>query len=489
MALGLVAAGCDDGTVSAISITGKFDPGSLDFGDVPVNMTRTLTTTLKNTSAIKVTIDDVEVPRSFTLPGLKTSLVGHELAPGGEMELEVGFIAMTEGEATGDLVVTFGTTKVTLKLRGNAVKIDLPVLSIAPESLDFGEVEINTEQRRSATLTNMGTANGTIERVDSSNGEFRLEGAPVFDIPVGGSYQATIVFRPTSEGAKSGTMTFVPAGGYAPLTLNLSGSGKIPLGEILCSPTTLDFGRVERGQSNTRQVTCSARGGAARLISASLGGGDPYFSILNPPTTADLTDGQSVTIDVTYTPDGLPMPHGNEMRVSFAGGAGGGTALVTLTGEVIPPPPTATAISIVSRWNSNGTDVDLHLVRPNGTEFDTSDCYYANPSPDWGVQNDMSDNPYLDVDDVDGFGPETINLSQTANGQYRVMLHYFSDHFNGPTQATVEVYVAGVLQGTYNRNLDCDDIWTVGTVTWNGTTGTFAPSNMVRANTNRGACL
>jgi hypothetical protein len=225
------------------------------------------------------------------------------------------------------------------------------------------------------------------------------------------------------------------------------------------------------------------------LISAQIGYGDAYFTVLNPPNTMDLATDQSVTINVEYKPDGLPMPHFNELLVNFSGGMGMGTANVTLTGEVIPPPPTTTAISIILRWSTNGTDVDLHLLRPNGMEFDTSDCYYANPSPDWGVASDMSDNPYLDVDDVDGFGPETINLSQTANGQYRVLLHYYSDHFQGPTNATVEVYVAGNLVGTYNRNLNCDDIWTVGTVDWNGMNGTFSPSNNVRANSNRGVCL
>lgn len=484
---GLVA--CDDSGISALTVSGKFDPTLLDFGDVPVGMSRTMTASLHNTGTPIFTIDNVEVPRSFTLPGIKTSLMGKEIAPGDDMGLDVAFISMTEGEVTGDLVIDSGATKVTLKLRANGVQTRVPVLAIDPTSLDFGDVELNTEQARNAIITNTGNAVGTIMRVDVDSSDYRFDGPPAFDVPEGGQQQVRVVFKPTTEGPHAATMTFVPAG-FPPLTLTLNGKGVVPLGEILCSPTTLDFGRVERGMSATKQVTCSARGGAARLINAQVRGSDAqYFSLVNPPGTMDLQTDQSVTIDVEYTPDGLPATHGADLQVAFSGGAGMGTAHVTLTGEVIPPPPTETAISVVLRWSSNGTDVDLHMVRPSGVEFDTSDCYYANPSPDWGTSGLMTDNPYLDVDDVDGFGPETINLSQAANGQYKVMIHYYSDHFQGPTTGTVEVYVAGMSVGTFTHNLNCDDIWTVGTVNWTGSGGTFNSTNTVRANSNHGVCL
>lgn len=483
--------GCEDSSIGQLTVSGKFDPQMLDFGDVPVGMSRTLSASLKNTGTPIFTINEVEVPQSFTLPGLKASLMGKEIEPGGMMGLDVAFLSMTEGEVTGDLVIISGTTRVTLKVRANGVMIRVPVLSVAPTSLDFGSVEVGSSQRLPVTLYNMGNAGAVIERADIASGtaEFAVEGSSVFEIPEGGQHEVTIVFTPTVQGPRNDRVTFVPAGGFAPLEVTLTGNGVIPSGEILCMPTTVNFGAVERGLSATQTVTCTARGGPARLISATIGGGDPYFRVVNPPQTVDLATDATQTINVEYTPDGLPMAHMSQLQVQYAG-ATSGTARVTLIGEVVPPPVTATAISVVLRWNSNNTDIDLHLLRPNGTEFDgTSDCYYANPSPDWGTQNDMSDNPYLDVDDVNGLGPETINLSATAPGDYRIMAHYFADNFTGNSQATVEVYIAGTLAGSFNRNLSCDDLWTVGIVSWNGTTGTFTPSNNVRANSNHGVCL
>ncbi len=488
--LAAALAGCEDQTIGQLSVTGKFDPNTLDFGDVPVGMSRTLSASLKNTGTPIFSIDSVEVPQSFTLPGLKASLMGKEIEPGGMMGLDVAFLSMAEGEVTGDLVIISGTTRVTLKVRANGVQLRVPVLSLEPAALDFGSVEVGSEQRLNARIHNMGNATGVIERVELASGtmEFKLEGPTVFEIAEGTSRDVTIVFTPSVQGPRNDRMTFAPAGGFAALELSLTGNGVIPAGEILCSPTTINFGSVERGLSSTQSVTCTARGGAVRLISANIGSGDPYFRVVNPPQTTDLAVDQSATINVEYTPDGLPMGHTSVLLVQYAG-ATSGTAMVQLIGDVVPPPPTATAISVVLRWNTNNTDIDLHLVRPNGVEFEDTDCYYANPSPDWGTPNDMSDNPYLDVDDVNGQGPETINLSASPAGDYRIMIHYFADNLLGNSNASVDVYIAGTLAGTFNRNLSCDDLWTVGIVSWNGTGGTFTPSNNVRANSNHGVCL
>jgi hypothetical protein len=164
--------------------------------------------------------------------------------------------------------------------------------------------------------------------------------------------------------------------------------------------------------------------------------------------------------------------------VVFSGSMGMQTVRIPITGEVIPPPVTNTAISVVLRWDTNLTDVDTHLVRPGGRFFDPrSDCYFASMSPDWGTIGDTSDNPFLDVDDTDGRGPENINLSRTAAGDYLVQIHYWNGFV--PTRATVEIYLDGARVGQFDRQLRCGDLWTVGTVQWNGMSGTFVPSTRV----------
>ena len=93
------------------------------------------------------------------------------------------------------------------------------------------------------------------------------------------------------------------------------------------------------------------------------------------------------------------------------------------------------------------TDVDVHLLRP-GMEawFDLSgDCHYANcnsmsgASLEWGAAG-PDDNPTLDLDDVEGFGPENINVGRPAPGTYRVGVHLYDGSSLGRADVTVNIY-------------------------------------------------
>jgi hypothetical protein len=98
-------------------------------------------------------------------------------------------------------------------------------------------------------------------------------------------------------------------------------------------------------------------------------------------------------------------------------------------------------------WDTDGTDMDLHLLNPTGTRWVTpDDCYYANCNAssgrnlEWGAPG-SDDNPRLDLDDTNGFGPENINITRPQPGTYRVAVHDFrSDRTN---RVTVRIYCGG----------------------------------------------
>ena len=130
--------------------------------------------------------------------------------------------------------------------------------------------------------------------------------------------------------------------------------------------------------------------------------------------------------------------------------------------------------------DTEGTDVDLHFRHPNGQRWNQSpwDCYFANPNPDWGPTGPVG-NPSLDIDDVNGAGPENINLNDpeftdatTIPGPYLVGVHYYSsgglfttDY--GSSEATIRLYLGGALAGTYTRNLSATgNFWEVAGVIW-----------------------
>jgi hypothetical protein len=98
-------------------------------------------------------------------------------------------------------------------------------------------------------------------------------------------------------------------------------------------------------------------------------------------------------------------------------------------------------------WTNKNSDLDLHLISPAGTYGDPgTSCYYWNCSPqydgqrpDWGVPGDTKDDPFLDVDNTSGLGPETIYINKPENGTYRVIVHAY-DLSKGPSTAIVKAF-------------------------------------------------
>ncbi|HEX3046621.1 MAG TPA: hypothetical protein VHY08_17830, partial [Bacillota bacterium] len=88
------------------------------------------------------------------------------------------------------------------------------------------------------------------------------------------------------------------------------------------------------------------------------------------------------------------------------------------------------AILVTLTWDTDDTDVDLYVIDPTG---DYS-AYYHKTTSDGGE---------LDHDITSGYGPEHWTLLTTNiihyDQPYKVRLHYYSDHGNGPTNYTVSI--------------------------------------------------
>lgn len=110
-------------------------------------------------------------------------------------------------------------------------------------------------------------------------------------------------------------------------------------------------------------------------------------------------------------------------------------ANVTQTGCTVP------SFRTQLTWDTDASDIDLHLVRPLGTVESSNDCYYANCSfggLEWGAVGAAGD-PFLDVDDTYGFGPENIVIvSGAETGEYRVVIHNYSS--SAGTKPTVKFF-------------------------------------------------
>ncbi len=141
-------------------------------------------------------------------------------------------------------------------------------------------------------------------------------------------------------------------------------------------------------------------------------------------------------------------------------------------------------------WDGD-TDMDLHLVRPNGAYENggggADDCNWQNCKVglagtgtndiDWGSAGE-ADDPKLDVDCIAcGTGIENIWMNQISeNGDYTVYVDAFS---GAETDVTTKIFIGGALVGEVNCGAmsasTATDSCRAGVIRWNGTSGAFLP--------------
>lgn len=86
-------------------------------------------------------------------------------------------------------------------------------------------------------------------------------------------------------------------------------------------------------------------------------------------------------------------------------------------------------IVVVITWNTDNTDVDLHIKEPSGET-----CFYGHKNTNSGG--------FLSNDATGGFGPEMYYLANAPEGKYRIKINYYGDYNNQTTIAKSKVYIS-----------------------------------------------
>jgi hypothetical protein len=118
------------------------------------------------------------------------------------------------------------------------------------------------------------------------------------------------------------------------------------------------------------------------------------------------------------------------------------------------------AIAIQLIWDHPSSDADIHMLRGGDSRVyrdNNLDCFYRNcrESLDWGAT--------LDIDDVNGYGPENITVDDPGRFDYLMAAHYFTARpTNGgvrETIATMRVYLYGLLSCEVDALLQDTGSW------------------------------
>lgn len=136
-------------------------------------------------------------------------------------------------------------------------------------------------------------------------------------------------------------------------------------------------------------------------------------------------------------------------------------------------------------WDHPHADLDLHVTRDDGAPFNhDTDVYFSNREPvgaPWS--DDPEQNPRLDVDDDDGYGPENTNvIHPAADARFTVWAHYWRAQTDGDprTTATIRVFVYGQQVIEVARTFEGDEqLWEALDIDWPTIQGAPADISLV----------
>ena len=177
-----------------------------------------------------------------------------------------------------------------------------PVITVSPDSINFGSVRATQGATRTLTITNAGGPDLVITNIFDPQAPFSIINKPAlpFAIPSGQSREITVQFAPTAIQRFASSLTIQSNDPTRPLvTVNLEGvgtSGPVPNLEV--SPGLIDF------TSGSGATTLELRNtGDANLIIASIQFPSAPFSLSGiPALPATIAPGERLSLTVNFAP-------------------------------------------------------------------------------------------------------------------------------------------------------------------------------------------
>ena len=218
------------------------------------------------------------------------------------------------------------------------------ILTVAPQTLDFGDVALGKEQTHRVVLSNSGLVSMTVGQLAQfADPAFEVKGLPATLGP-GASADLTVRYRPPQLGTHERTLQIVtdsPESNDASIDLR----GNAVRGLATLSGDAFDFGPVVVDETATQDLLMTNNDGKAETSVSIAPPSDTTAFTVTPPGEQALAAEQSMVVRIQFRPDRL----------------GAFNSAVQIT-----PCPTCAPKQITL----TGTGVDTLLaVRPSALEF------------------------------------------------------------------------------------------------------------------------
>jgi hypothetical protein len=374
LAVGLSGIGVTAGALIA-------SPSTVSFGSIQTGQNQTASETLTNSGGSSVTITQAAATGAgFSMSGITLPLT---LAAGQSTSFSVAFAPQTSGAVTGGVTITSNASNASLAVGLSGTGVSAGSLTANPSSVSFGSIQTGQNQSASETLTNSGGSSVTIAQAAATGSGFSMSGITLpLTLAAGQSTSFSVAFAPQTSGAVTGGVTITSNASNASLAVGLSGTG-VSAGSLTANPSSVSFGSVQTGKSQSASQTLTNSGGSSVTITqaAATGSGFSMSGITLPLT---LAAGQSTSFSVAFAPQTNGSVTGG---VTIASNASNPSLAVGLSGTGVTAGALTSSPSTVSfgstqtgknqtasetLTNSGGSSVTITQAAATGAGFGVS---------------------------------------------------------------------------------------------------------------------
>lgn len=258
-------------------------------------------------------------------------------------------------------------------------------LAASPTTVSFANVSVGTTAKQTVTISNSGTASENVTSISATGSAFSITGITLpYALAAGSSTTFTAQFTPTASGTATGSLAISASSGSTDPTVTVALTGTATQAGISVSPSSVSFGTVIVGQTNSQPIKISNSGSAALTISGYTATG-AGFSVSGLTTPLTVQAGQSASFNVKFSPTTASSSSGS---ISLASNASSSASTVALTGtgaaatySLSVSPSTvsfgnvklnASTSQTVSLKNTGNSSITISSVKVTGSGFSDS---------------------------------------------------------------------------------------------------------------------
>jgi Cep192 domain 4/HYDIN/CFA65/VesB-like, Ig-like domain/Abnormal spindle-like microcephaly-assoc'd, ASPM-SPD-2-Hydin len=380
------------------------NPTSISFGTVQVGTSQTFTENLTNSGAASVTISAVNVTGSgFSISGLALPFT---LAVGQSASFSVAFAPAVTGSVSGNIAISSDAANSTLNIPLSGTAATPGQLAANPTSLSFGSVATGSSSTLGETLTNVSGAAVTISQVVVNGTGFTFAGInPPVTLSANQSASFTVTFAPPASASVTGNLTISSNASNPTLSVGLSGTGTSP-GQLVVTPSTINFGNVAIGGTQSQSATLTANNGPVTVSSDSVSQSE--FSLTGVALPITIPSGYSMSFSVVFSPQFSGAASAN---VTFSSNATNGPTTQSVTGSGTTPMVNLT-------WNasasSNVVGYNVYRGTASGGPYTQSNSSLDTTTSNTDTTVQSGQAYYYVVTAVDSAGAESAYSNQTT---------------------------------------------------------------------------